>query len=272
MLKKGIRAHDVAETGIGNICKRCAELGISYVQLVLEKSVDGFETGKFTEEYAKSIQKQLGNMRIAILGSYINPSNPDDGALRHDIEIFKEKIRYASILKPIAVGTETGIYKEGLTETEEAYKRVLQTFRELTKEAERYGVCVAVEGVRAFVINTPQKMKRLIDDISSEYVKVIFDPVNFLNLQNYQRQDDMIRETFDLLHGQLCAIHAKDFVVQEGTFKSAKPTEGQLNYRLIFEKMKEYDLDIPVICEEISDADAMIALAKLDEMRSNAGI
>ena len=57
--------------------------------------------------------------------------------------------------------------------------------REIVKEAERYNVNIGIEGVHCFVINTPQKMKRLIDDLDSDNVKVIFDPVNYLNINNY---------------------------------------------------------------------------------------
>lgn len=231
-----------------NICTKCENLDISYLQLVLEKSIDGFEFGMFTNEYADVIKKRLGNAEIAILGSYINPSNPDDASLSRDIQKFKEKIKYASILNPIAVGTETGIYKEGLTDTEEAYQRVLNSMREIVKEAERYNVNIGIEGVHCFVINTPQKMKRLIDDLDSDNVKVIFDPVNYLNINNYINQDTIIEDMFTLLADRICVLHAKDFIAENGEFKSAAPAEGMLNYKLILEKMSEYSLDIPIIC------------------------
>jgi len=266
-MKKGIRGHDVTEYGIKNICKRCILEDIHYIQLILEKSIDDFEFGCFSDKYANSIKQQLGNTKVAILGSYINPSNPNDDELNKDIEKFKEKIRYAKLLKPIAVGTETGIYKEGLTNTEEAYQRVLYTFKELLPYAEKYGVNIGIEGVHCFVINTPKKMKRLVDDLSSDSVKVIFDPVNYLNINNYQKQDEIIKETFDLLWNKICVIHAKDFVFENGEFCFRKPTEGLLNYKLIFEKMKEYNLDVPIICEEISDSDAVVAFKELEKIK-----
>ena len=124
--------------------------------------MEGFKLGDYTEEYAVSLKNQLKDTKVAILGSYINPSNPNDSELDIDIKKFKEKIRYAKTLKPIAVGTETGIYKEGKTDTEEAYQYLLKNLKELVIEAERVGVNVGIEGVHCFVINTPQKMKRLI--------------------------------------------------------------------------------------------------------------
>lgn len=263
-MKKGIRGHDIRATGIEDISLTAKAHNIEYLQLVLEKSISGFETGNFTEEYAHLLKKQLGDTKIAILGSYINPSNPDDVGLKTDIDKFKEKIKFATILKPVAVGTETGIYKEGMTNSEEAYMRVLQTMREIVSEAEEQGVNIGLEGVHCYVINTPQKMKRLVDDLDSDNVKVIFDPVNYLNIDNYCNQDEMIEDMFNLLSDKICVLHAKDFVVENGEIKMAKPTEGMLNYKFIFEKMKECNIDIPIICEEINEVEAVVAFKNLE--------
>lgn len=268
-MKKGIRGHDIKAKGLENICLSAKEKGIEYLQLVLEKSIDGFSFGGFTDEYAEQLRNQLRGTKIAVLGSYINPSNPDEKALNADIAKFKEKIMYASVLNPIAVGTETGVYKEGETYTEEAYQHVLKTMKEIVDEAEKRGVTVGIEGVHCFVINTPQKMKRLINDLDSDNVKVIFDPVNYLNIDNYKNQDKMINDVFELLCDKICVLHAKDFVVENGEFKAALPAEGNLNYKLILEKMKEYDLDIPIICEEINEDDATAAFDKLEKIWSN---
>lgn len=265
-MKKGIRGHDVEEIGLENICKKCIKQGISYIQLVLEKSIEGFTFGSFSQEYASMIKNQLGDINIAVLGSYINPSNPDDDALKSEIEKFKEKIKYASILNPIAVGTETGKYIDGLTNSEEAYQRVLKTMRALVPEAEKHGVSIGIEGVSVYVINTPQRMKRLVDDLDSSSVKVIFDPVNYINIDNYQKQDEMIGEMFDLLADKICAIHLKDFVVEDNKIKPVSITEGILNYKLILQKVKEYGIDVPLISEGYTDSEAVVAFEKLNEI------
>lgn len=266
-MKKGIRGHDVRAVGIKELSTKARENGIEYLQLVLEKSIDGFKTGDFTTEYAEKIKSELGESKVAILGSYINPSNPDDDGLRVDIDKFKEKIKYASVLNPIAVGTETGIYKEGMTDSEEAYQRVLSTMREVVAEAEKYGVNVGIEGVHFFVINSPRKMKRIIDDLNSDNVKVIFDPTNYLNVDNYTEQEAIFTELFELLADRICVLHVKDLFVENGCGRGVKPFEGVVNYEFIMKKIKEYNLDIPAICEEINENDAAEVLNKLEELR-----
>lgn len=266
-MKKGIRGHDVTVSGLDNICKRCENKQIRYLQLILEKSVNGFKAGYYTESYAKSLKSMLGNIKIAILGSYINPSNPVKAELEIDLAKFKEKIKYASVLNPIAVGTETGIYIDGKTDSEEAYQYLLGNIRKIVSCAEEYSVTVAVEGVHCFVINTPQKLARLIEDVDSDNIKVIFDPVNYLNIENYAMQDEIISDAFKLLGDKMVVLHAKDFCIENDKLFPQMPGEGMLNYKLIFEKIKEYNLDIPIICEEIDEEKATFAFEKLEKIQ-----
>ena len=55
-MKKGIRGHDIRAKGLENICALAKEKDIEYLQLVLEKSIDGFAMGDFTEKYAWDIK------------------------------------------------------------------------------------------------------------------------------------------------------------------------------------------------------------------------
>lgn len=264
-MKKGIRGHDVSATGLKNIGERCREVGIEYIQLVLEKSIEDFKGGEYSPEYAQTIKEELGESKIAVLGSYINPSEPDREALEQNLDKFKEKIRYATVLDPIVVGTETGMYIEGKTHSEEAYQHLLKNVKELVCEAEKYGVNVGIEGVYLFVINSPEKMARLINDVNSDNIKVIFDPCNLINMGNYKEQDKIISDMFDLLADKIAAIHVKDFIVEDGEIKRVNPGEGILNYKLIFEKMRERKLDIPMICEGYSETVAEKAFSILSK-------
>ncbi len=267
-MKKGIRAHDVSASGLENIAKRCKEMGMEYIQLALDKSVEGIKYGDFSPEYAAELKAQLGDIKIAVLGSYINPSSSDEETLKTGMDKFKEKIRYASIMKPIVVGTETGYYGSELSvernNTEEVYQYFLKNMRELVAEAEKYDVTIGIEGVQCFVINTPQRMARMLEDLNSDNVRVIFDPVNYLNIDNYTRQDQIINDAFDLFADKIVAVHAKDFVVEDNQMKKVIHGEGILNYELIFKRLKEHNPDIPIISEEIDDEKALKGFENLE--------
>jgi len=265
-MKKGIRGHDIDKKGLRDLSERCREVGIEYLQLVLEKSIDGFSYGKFSQSYAKQLKNELGDTKVAVLGSYINPSNTNSEELKAQMNAFKEKIRYASFINPIVVGTETGTYIEGKTHTEEAYQYLLKNVKELVGEAEKYGVTVGIEGVHIFVIDTPEIMARLMKDVNSDNIRVIFDPCNLINTDNYKNQDEIINKVFDLLSDKLTVLHAKDFIIENGEMKSVHPGMGLLNYELIFKRMKEKGLDIPIICEEIDEIKALEAFERLKKL------
>jgi sugar phosphate isomerase/epimerase len=273
-MKKGIRGHDVREVGVKAICEKMKERGLEYIQLVIERSVAGFKPGGFTEELAESIKAELGDVKVAILGSYINPSAESEEARLGEIEKFKEKIRFAKILQPLAVGTETGFFgptqSDEANDTEEAYLRVLNTLRPIVAYAKEMGVNVAIEGVSIFVINSPRKLRRLIDDLGEDNVKAIFDPVNYVRANNTDKMDAIINETFELLSDRLVAIHAKDYAINpEGKLIYPDPALGELNYKLIFENMKKYSVDIPIILEGIPDDRAEASFARLEKIKNS---
>ena len=58
---------------------------------------------------------------------------------------------------------------------------------------------MGIEGVHFHVINTPDKDERLVDDLNSPNVRVIFDPVNYINTANYKIKMEIINTHFDLL-------------------------------------------------------------------------
>ncbi len=275
-MKYGIRGHDVKREGIANIAARMKEIGFEYIQLVLERSAQDFKVGSYgdgyADAYAKEIKHSLGDIKIAVLGSYINPSALDENVRRSEIEKFKEKIRLAKVLNPIAVGTETGFFgstqSDEANNSEEAYAHLLKTMSEIAAYAKEMGVNIAIEGVSIFVINSPEKMARIVKDLEEYDVKVIFDPVNYLNVNNCLHQDDIINKAFELFADKIIAIHAKDFVYESGKFSYPDPGLGDLNYKLIFENMKKYNVDPPIIMEGIDEERSILAFERLKEIQS----
>jgi len=265
-MKTGIRAHDITATGIENISDESKEYGIEYLQLVLERSIDGFATGNYTEEYAASIKKELKGSKIAVLGSYVNLSNPNSQELEVELCKFKEKIKYATILNPIVVGSETGVYINGKTNSEEAYQYLLKNVKELVAFAEKNNASVGIEGVHCFVINSPKMMKRLVDDVNSDNLKLIFDPVNLLNAENYINQREIIDEAFSLFADKIAVIHIKDFVIENGGLKTVVPFSGNFDFENLMKNVAKYNLDIPFICEEIDEKQAKETFEKLAKL------
>ncbi len=268
LLNFGMRGHDFDATTIEQLIEKCQRYSVKYIQLVLKKSISGFEEGMFSKEYATSIGElfKKNGIKIPVLGCYINPSETDTEQLQKNIDYFIENLYYAKYIGAEAVGLETGfvgkkidIYKN---DTEEAYQYLLENMRVLCQKAEELGVNIAIEGVHCFVINTPQKMKRLIDDLNSDNVKVIFDPVNYLNVDNYGKQTNIYDEFVKLLIDKTMVLHLKDFVLENDNIKYEYPSKGLLDLKSIIDIVKKHNPEIPIILEEISEN-------KLNEVRND---
>ena len=263
-MKLGVRCHDVIHGNLNELGEKIHEKDFKSVHLALKKVKTGFKItkGSITPGMARYVRDTFSkyNINVSILGCYINLANPDDDELKCLLDSFKEHIRFARDLGCSIVGTETGaLNKEYVytpeNNTEEAFQRTLSSIKVLVKEAEKFGVMVGIEGVCKHVINTPERMKRVLDNVDSNNLQVIFDPVNLINEDNYDKQDDLIRKSFELFGDKIVAIHAKDFEYANGEIKLASIGKGQFNYPLLLSLIKERKPYIDVLLENTTQED-----------------
>ena len=126
---------------------------------------------------------------------------------------------------------------------------------ELAKEAEKFGVIVAIEGASDHVINSPDRMHRMLQRVASNNLQVIFDPVNLLSIDNYKQQDEVIKKSFDLFGERIVIVHAKDFIVEHGEMVRVAPGKGLLNYKVLLQYLKKNKPFVTIILEEIEQKD-----------------
>ena len=255
----GTRAHDTQTKDIHELSERLKKAGIYNIQLALKKSMPNFKEGSFSPLYAKNIGKIFydNNINISVLGCYINPSCTDRESLKNQLEFFVENLKFAKFMGADMVGLETGFVGEKLNieenRSEEVYQYLLKNMKYLVSMAEKLGVMIGIEGVSCFVVNDCKKMKRLLDDLDSPNVCVIFDPVNLLDTDNYTDQDSIIKEAFEILGDKIGVIHLKDFTVENGYIKECIAGKGMLNTELLLAMAEKVKPGIPVIFELVSD-------------------
>lgn len=257
-----MRGHDFEASSAREVSEKCKEYGLYGVQFVMPQTIKDFKVGQFSPSYAARIKDEFdkNNIKIPLQGCYINPSCTDPKSLKEQMDRFKEQLRYVKYTGAFMLGTETGYIGDTLdpekNDTEEAYQYLLRNLKELVEYAEKLGVMVGIEGVWMFVINSPKKMRRLLDDLNSPNVLVIFDPVNLLNASNCKDQDKMIDEMFELLGNEISVLHLKDFIIDdEGVLRSTLPTEGHLNIKKILTFVKHRKPDLPVVLEGVKEKD-----------------
>jgi sugar phosphate isomerase/epimerase len=255
----GVRAHDFGKLPVDELAERISRQGFGCVQLAPTKAIAGFDTdaGRLSPGFACHVREafQRQHIHIAVLGCYINPVDPDPTRRQRQVARFKEYLRYARDFGCSVVGTETGSLNADFSfhpgnRGEDAFQTLLASVREMVAEAEKFGVFVGIEGVERYVISDPPRMKRLIDGIGSNNLQVIFDPVNLLSAENHRRQDDIMKEAFELFGDRIAILHAKDFVVEEGRIRSVLSGRGMLNYGLLADLVKARKPFIDILMED----------------------
>lgn len=108
----------------------------------------------------------------------------------------------------------------------------------------------AIAGVAKHVINSPERMKRILDNIDFNNLQVIFNPTNYMSAENYKDQDEIIKKSFELFGNRIVAVHAKDFVCEDNAIKSAPIGKGLLNYEILLALVKEKHPYVDIFLEE----------------------
>jgi sugar phosphate isomerase/epimerase len=259
----GIRAHDLPENEIAPLASKLNRLGVNTIQLALPKSLKSvdFSEGRFCPALAQEIKRELdkNNVSIAVLGCYINPVVEDEGLREAELSRFIEFMKYAEYLRAGLIGTETGSLNADFsynpdTRGERCYRLLLSSMRRLVKAAEGLGVRLGIEGVSGHTVNTPEKMARFLNDIDSENIAVIFDPVNFLNSSNYKNQREIVEKSFNLFGEKIEAVHIKDFKLKDGYIAYAEFGTGLFDYKFSVKTIMERKPYLPLIIEGENEA------------------
>lgn len=263
MLNLGVRAHDFGKLPVDELAAQIASHGLSAVQLAPTKAIAGFDAdaGRLSPGFARQVSEAFRrqHLQIAVLGCYINLGERDAAQRQPQLKRFKEYIRFARDFGCSVVGTETGSLHSDFSahpenQGEEAFQIVLGGVRELVREAEKFGVFVCIEGVERYVISSPQRLRRLIDEVDSPNLQAILDPVNLLSAANYKSQDAIMADAFELLGDYICIVHAKDFTIVDGQFQEVSAGQGQLNYRALLQWIKHHKPSVQVLLENTHPA------------------
>lgn len=259
-MRIGVRAHDFGKLPADILAEKIAMKGLASVQLTLEEAISDIDAsyGKLNTGIAYSIGETFRkhNLQIAVLSCYINPIHPDVNIRIRNLERFKEFIRFARDFGCSIIGTETGSVNEDVSfdirnHSEENYQLFMSSLKELVEEAEKFGVFVGIEGVERFVINSPHRVKRMLDEVKSNHVQIIFDPLNLLSPENHSDRDKIIKDSFELFGDRIAIFHAKDYIIENGKIKSVQLGEGLMNYELIGRLIEAHKPYLNIIMEDV---------------------
>ena len=259
------RTHDLGVKGLDAAVEKLHNSGISAVQLVAYKFLDEikYAPGGIDEQSAARIGETLKKegITVGLIGAYFNPVHSDKDKVARCKEVFKEYLKYSHLLGCPVVGSETGSFNDDkwtynpLNRTEEALATVISTFKELAAYAKSVNAFVGMEGAAGHVCYDVKTLKRAIDAIAADNIKVIFDIYNYLDATNYSRYLEIFDEGLQTFAGNIHVFHIKDCVFEDGKLKQVAPGKGMFDFKKILGKIKAYDKDAILVLEGTTGED-----------------
>lgn len=278
-MRIGVRGHDMEPAPIEELVANIRKKGFCCTQLALPKAIHDFNVSEeaMTPGMALYLKQVFADNKVdvAVLGCYHNLANPNKEQLKKTMDTYKAHIRFASLLGCGVVGTETGAVNEAYkyepaNHSEEALQIFIENLRVIVDYAEKMGVIFAIEPVWGHIVYDLKRARRVLDAIDSPNLQIIFDPVNTICIENYEKQDELLNEAFTLLRNDIAIIHAKDFVVENGQVKSVPSGKGMLNYDLLMKLIKEHKPYINVLLENTKPDNAIETREFVENKYKNA--
>ncbi len=251
-MKIGVRAHDFPKQSPESLAKEIRASGFEAVQLALFKALDIREEEMMRPDTLSRIRKafESAGLEISVLGCYVDPGALQESVRQNSLERFREHVRIAKKLGAACVATETTAFSGTDTEREYAYGRILAFVQEMAKEAESADTFVAIEPVLAHTINTPKMARRLLNEVGSDRLRIIFDPVNLLSLGGVDSQDDLWSRCIACFGDKVIAMHIKNGCWQGSRYIPQPLDQGVMHFDPVFRWIKEKMPHLPLLREE----------------------
>lgn len=260
----GTLAHTVGHLPLKDLTAKLSGRDIDFVQLALSKAISDYDLslGKLSPALANHIGEQFhrAGVRIGVLGCYINPIHPDPQQRRYEIDRFKEHLRYARDFGTSIVATETGDLTTYISEDAQGYEAkgwtiLKQTVEELAEEAERWGVHIGLEPVFTHTLSSTAKMARILEEVPSSTLGVVFDPVNLLPPTAVEPRDQLafLDHAFETFGSRIVLTHLKDFVVQNGGVAAVESGKGLFESAAFLKKLHQYKPGVDISLEQLKD-------------------
>ncbi|MGI6247779.1 MAG: sugar phosphate isomerase/epimerase family protein [Acutalibacteraceae bacterium] len=186
-------------------------------------------------------------IEVAVINGTFNMAHPLADVRKEGLRRFKKLCQAADFLdcRLISLCSGTRNTKSLWADhpdnrTKAAWDDMEETVTKAVKLAEKYKITIAVETEASNVIDTPEKARRLMDSIGSDYLKMIMDCANLFHRGEAKKENaqQLIRHAFDVFGKDVVVAHGKD--IKEGpSFEFCGPGEGIVDFELFVRLLQE---------------------------------
>lgn len=269
----GIRAHDIEASSMADLVSKLKAYRLGAIQLAPAKSFpdEVKEMNDFSFEQAKRWGNYLAesDVEVTVLGSYVNVSSYDEIIRKQAVETFCHYIDVGLSLQAKYVGTETGSVLCGYTKenySEEAYGLMLGSLQVMVAYAEKKGMKIALEAGINHPLHDVATIKRLLTDLNSENLVIVFDLVNLLTEDTISKQQMIIEESFAAFGHKVVVVHLKDCQFIKGEKVRTPLGKGVVDFRSLMSAIDSLE-PLRLILDETPEEEIAASMSFLNHWR-----
>ena len=209
----------------------------------------------------------------------------DKDVRKNEIKFVKRMINVSSrlgspntYLRPGSLNPKGGWTPHSKNHSNEVWDRLVDSTKQICNVAENEGIMIAVEGGTVCPVDTPQKMKDLIDDVGSKNLGLNMDPVNFIgSLDIAYDTTSLINEFYTLIPDRILGAHAKDFTVIDSLLPHFEESiigqpESMLDNEALLLGLQKVNPKAHVLVEHLPDDKIPLAAAGIRDIAERIGI
>ncbi len=245
--------------------RRIAAYGFKKVQLDLAFNDRTYTVEELTPELCEEVRAAYANegIEIVAISGHQKLAFPDAKLREEAKNSFMNKL-----VLPTRFGCKVIVSETGSANPEnawidhpnnylpETWEAVVAAMKEICARARDLGVVFALEPHFGQVTKSPQTLRRMLDDVGAENLRIALDMANMVTADNAVDTRALIDEFFDLLGDEVELVHAKDTRInEEGKSVFLGSGKGALDYPYFIERLKASGYDGPVLLEYIDEAE-----------------
>ena len=211
--------------------------------------------------FAKRVREAASERGISVdsIAGYTNLVDPDPERRRAGLQRLCGLIRAARAHGAGKVALCTGSrdaesmwrWHDG-NDDADAWADLLASLGACIRVAEEADVTLVFEPEVNNVVHTARRARRLLDEIQSPRLKVVFDGANIYHKGELARQHEMLTEAIDLLGADIALAHAKD-IEEDGDAGHSAAGTGKLDFGHYLGELARAGYDGPLLMHGLEE-------------------
>ena len=216
----GLIESDLTDVDYNKI-RWAAELG--FHGLGAHLNVPASAVSDKTAQTVKSVIADQGMEFLQLWGPYPCIITPDETVRQAGVDGVREIIRLVAKMgvpgagvRPTSLNPRGDWWPHPDNHRPETEDRFVISMREILETAEEFDIDIILEAHVTTVLDSPQRIKRVIERTGSERVKLNLDSANFIgDLATAFNPTPLINELFEILGPFTDTVHVKDYYLED---------------------------------------------------------